>query len=59
MALVLVLCQLSSHRANCTITEHFFEQTVLADLLGIPPNRINENRLSRALDKALPYKLGA
>jgi transposase len=56
MALVLVLCRLSRPSSELHIAEHFFEQTALADLLGIPPNRINENRLYRALDKVLPHK---
>ena len=56
MVLVLVLCRLSRPSSELHIAEHFFEQTALADLLGIPANRINENRLYRALDKALPHK---
>jgi transposase len=56
MALVLVLCRLCRPSSELHIAEHFFEQTALADLLGIPPNRINENRLYRALDNVLPHK---
>ena len=56
MALVLVICRLCRPSSELHIAEHFFEQTALADLLGIPPNRINENRLYRALDKVLPHK---
>jgi len=56
MALVLVICRLCRPSSELHIAEHYFEQTALADLLGIPVNRINENRLYRALDKVLPYK---
>lgn len=56
MALVLVICRLCRPSSELHIAEHFFEQTALPDLLGIPPNRINENRLYRALDEVLPYK---
>jgi len=58
MALVLVICRLCRPSSELHIAEHFLEQTALADLLGIPVNRINENRLYRALDKVLPYKEG-
>jgi transposase len=56
MALVLVICRLCRPSSELHIAEHFFEQTALADLLGIASNRINENRLYRALDKVLPHK---
>jgi transposase len=56
MALVLVICRLCRPSSELHIAEHFFEQTALADLLGIPPNRINENRLYRGLDKVLRHK---
>jgi hypothetical protein len=28
----------------------------MADLLGVPPDRINDDRLYRALDQLLPHK---
>lgn len=56
MALVLVICRLCRPSSELHIAEHFFEQTAIADLLGIPLKRINENRLYRALDKLLPHK---
>jgi hypothetical protein len=31
-------------------------RTALEDLLGIPPERINDDRLYRALDELLPHK---
>ncbi len=56
MTEVLVLCRLCHPSSELHIAEHFFEQTALADLLGIPSEKINEDRLYRALDQVLPYK---
>lgn len=56
IAEVLVLCRLCHPSSELHIAEHFFEQTALADLLGIPSDKINEDRLYRALDQVLPYK---
>lgn len=38
------------------IAEHFYKNSALADLLGIPANKIYDNRLYRALDHLLPHK---
>jgi len=56
MAEVLVLCRLCHPSSELHIAEHFYEQTALADLLGIPLDKINEDRLYRALDQVLPHK---
>ncbi len=56
MAGVLVLCRMCHPSSELHIAEHFFEQTALADLLGISRDKINEDRLYRALDQVLPYK---
>jgi transposase len=56
MAEVLVLCRLCHPSSELHIAEHFFRQTALADLLGIPSDKINEDRLYRALDQVSPYK---
>jgi transposase len=56
MAKVLVLCRLCHPSSELYIAEHFFEQTALPDLLGIPPDKVNEDRLYSALDKVLPHK---
>jgi transposase len=56
IAEVLVLCRLCHPSSELHIAEHFFEQTALADLLGIPSDKINEDRLYRALDQVSPYK---
>jgi hypothetical protein len=56
MAEVLVLCRWCHPSSELHIAEHFFEQTALADLLGIDSDKINEDRLYRALDQVLPQK---
>jgi transposase len=56
MALVLVLCRLCQPSSELYIAEHFYTQSALADLLGIPADKINESRLYRALDALLPHK---
>jgi transposase len=56
MALVLVLCRLCDPSSELHIAEHFYAQSALSDLLGIAPEKINEQRLYRALDALLPHK---
>jgi hypothetical protein len=56
MALVLVLCRLCRPSSELHIAEHFYAQSGLADLLGVPVETINEQRLYRALDAILPHK---
>ena len=46
-------CQPSSELA---IAENWYEKTALEDLLGIPLEKIDDNRLYRTLDKLLPHK---
>jgi len=38
------------------IAEDYFEKLALADLLGIPKGKINDDRLYRSLDRLLPFK---
>jgi hypothetical protein len=45
MALVLVLCRLCNPSSELHIAEHFYAQSALADLLGVPANKITEQRL--------------
>ena len=56
MALVLVLCRLCDPSSELHIAEHFYAQSAFADLLGIPVEKVNEQRLYRALDALLPHK---
>ena len=56
MTLVLVLCRLCQPSSELHISEHVYSHSALADLLGIPAEKINEQRLYRALDALLPHK---
>jgi transposase len=56
MALVLVLSRLCNPSSELHIAEHFYAQSALAELLGVPAEKVNEQRLYRALDVLLPPK---
>jgi hypothetical protein len=56
MALVLVVARLCRPSSELHIAEHFYRQTALADLLGVPDEKVNEARLYRTLDALLPHK---
>jgi transposase len=56
MVQVLVLCRLCEPSSELHIAEHFYRQSALADLLGVPCAKVNEDRLYRALDQLLPHK---
>ena len=56
MALVLVLCRLCDPSSELHIAEHLRRHSALADLLGVSEEKINDDRLYRALDALLPHK---
>src|SRR3990172_563227 len=56
MALVLVLCRLCDPSSELRIAEHLYDRSALADLLGVPSDKVNDDRLYRALDVLLPHK---
>jgi len=56
MAAVLVLCRLCRPSSELHIAEHLYEDTAIADLLGVPAEKVNDDRLYRALDKLLVHK---
>jgi len=56
MAMVLVLCRLCDPSSELRIAEHIYRHTAIAELLGIPAEKVNDDRLYRALDKLLPHK---
>ncbi len=56
MALVLMLCRLCNPSSELHIAEHYYAQSGLADLLGVRAEKVNEQRLYRALDALLPHK---
>jgi transposase len=56
IASVLVVARLCGPSSELHIAEDWYRRTALEDLLGVPVERINENRLYRALDRLLPHK---
>ena len=56
MAATLVLMRLCHPSSELRIAEELFDQSALVDLLGIPAEKVNDDRLYRALDILLPHK---
>ena len=56
MAMVLVLGRLCYPSSELGVAARFYESSALADLLGVPAEKVNEDRLYRALDALLPHK---
>ena len=57
MVMTLVLMRLCEPSSELRIAEHLYERSTLADLLGIPADKVNDDRLYRALDRLLPHKV--
>ena len=55
-ALILVIGRLCEPSSELHIAEHFYRQSALADLLGVPLDKVDDNRLYRGLDQLLPHK---
>lgn len=56
MALVLILSRLCNPSSELHIAESFYERSALPHLLGVPAEKVNDDRLYRALDALLPLK---
>ena len=56
MAAVLVLARLCEPSSELHIAEDWYRTTALEDILGIPSEQVNDDRLYRALDRLLPQK---
>lgn len=56
MTAVLVLARFCAPSSELQIAESWFEKSALDDLLGVPIDKINDDRLYRSLDALLPYK---
>ena len=56
MASVLAICRLCNPSSELHIAEHYYRSTAMPELLGIPSEKVNQQRLYRALDKLLPHK---
>jgi transposase len=55
-ALILVIARLCEPSSELHIAEHFYRQSALSDLLGVPLDKVDDNRLYRGLDELLPHK---
>ena len=56
MAAILVIARLCEPSSELHIAEDWYRRTALCDLLDVPAERINDDRLYRALDRLLPHK---
>lgn len=56
MVKILTVARLCEPSSELHIAEDWLRKTALADILGIDEEKINEDRLYRGLDKALPLK---
>lgn len=56
MFCVLTLARLCQPSSELAIAENWYEKTALDDLLGIHHDKVNDDRLYRALDHLLPHK---
>ena len=56
-SLILIIARLCEPSSELHIAEHFYRQTALAELLGVPVHKVDDNRLYRGLDQLLPHKV--
>jgi len=56
MSIVLVLARWCDPSSELHLAEQGYESMALADLLGVPADKVNDDRLYRALDRILPHK---
>jgi transposase len=56
VAIILIICRLCHPSSELHIAEHYYKSTALPELLGVPDEKIYDERLYRALDKLLPHK---
>jgi len=56
MAAILVIARFCAPSSELQIAEFWYGKTALDDLLGVADDKINDDRLYRALDALLPHK---
>lgn len=56
MAMVLVLGRLCDPSSELHLAEQGYESSAMSELLGVPIEKVNDDRLYRALDRLLPQK---
>lgn len=55
-AMILVIARLLDPSSELYVSEQWYPKTALPDLLGVPADRVDDNRLYRTLDELLPHK---
>lgn len=58
MACVLALARFCAPSSELQIADFWYGKTALDDLLGVAPEKVNDDRLYRGLDALLPHKDG-
>jgi len=56
MAFILTAARLIAPSSELAIEEQFYPRTALSDICGVPEEKVNKDRLYRALDHLLPHK---
>jgi len=56
MTMILILGRLCEPSSELHLAEHLYQASAMSDLLGVPEEKVNEDRLYRALDTLLPHK---
>jgi len=55
-ALILVVARLCNPSSELYVSEQWYPKSALPQLLGVPADRVDDNRLYRTLDQLLPHK---
>ncbi len=56
MACIRIVARFCAPSSELQIAESWYDKTALDDLLGVPVDRVNDDRLYRSLDALLPHK---
>jgi hypothetical protein len=56
MAFILTAARLIAPSSELAIEQQFYPRTALSDICGVPEEKVNKDRLYRALDVLLPHK---
>ena len=56
MACILTLARFCAPSSELQIADFWYDKTALDDLLGVAPDKVNDDRLYRELDALLPHK---
>jgi len=56
MACILTLARFCEPSSELQVADFWYGKTALDDLLGVPPEKVNDDRLYRGLDEILPHK---